>query len=137
VNDLTRLDPTKDAARIAHVVGQRKRLLILVEAHAKRIKVLNPGREQKAEGTPETKETSPRKKQEEVGSTPQQVPSEEAKGDKKEFKEGRDAREKVMQLVDQEGRNDDNRGEKNNTQEIAEAKPSEDKHEDETEVTKS
>jgi large subunit ribosomal protein L32e len=138
VNDLTRLDPTKDAARIAHVVGQRKRLLILAEARTKGVKVLNPGKEQKAEGTPETKETSPRKKQEEAGSTPQQVPPEEAKGDKKESKEGEDASEKVTQLGDQQGRNDGSRGEKNKSQEIvAEAKPNEDKYEDETEVTKS
>jgi large subunit ribosomal protein L32e len=138
VNDLTRLDPTKDAARIAHVVGQRKRLLILAEARTKGVKVLNPGKEQKAEGTPETKETSPRKKQEEAVSTPRQVPPEEAKGDKKESKEGEDAREKVAQLGDQKGPNDDSRGEKNNTQEIdAEAKPNGDKYEDETEVTKS
>jgi large subunit ribosomal protein L32e len=138
VNDLTRLDPATDSARIAHVVGQRKRLLILAEARAKGVKVLNPGKEQKAEDTPETKKTSPRKKQEEVGSTPQQVPSEEAKGDKKEIKKGEDVREKVTQLGDQDGQNDDNRGEKNNTQEIdAEAKPSEDKYENETEVTKS
>jgi large subunit ribosomal protein L32e len=138
VNDLTRLDPTKDAARIAHVVGQRKRLLILAEARTKGVKVLNPGKEQKAEGTPETKETPPRKKQEEAGSTPQQVPLEKAKGDKKESKEGEDASEKVTQLGDQKGPNDDSRGEKNKSQEIvAEAKPNEDKYEDETEVTKS
>ena len=138
VNDLTRLEPTKDAARIAHVVGQRKRLLILAEARTKGVKVLNPGKEQKAEGTPKTKEKSLRKKQEEVGSTPQEVPAEEAKGDKKESKEGENAREKVTQLGDQKGRKDDSRGEKNNIQEIdAEAKPNEDKYEDETEVTKS
>ena len=51
VNDLARLDPAKDAARIGHVVGQRKRLLILAEARSKSIKVLNPGKEQKAEAS--------------------------------------------------------------------------------------
>jgi large subunit ribosomal protein L32e len=49
VRELGRLDPLRDAARIAHVVGQRKRLLILAEARSKGIKILNPGREQKAE----------------------------------------------------------------------------------------
>jgi large subunit ribosomal protein L32e len=138
VNDLTQLDPTKDAARIAHVVGQRKRLLILAEARTKGVKVLNPGKERKAEGTPETKETSPRKKQEEAESTPQQVSADEAKGDKKKAREDEDAREELRQLVDQKGRNDDNRGEKINTQDIdVEEKPSEDKYEDESEVTKS
>jgi large subunit ribosomal protein L32e len=138
VNDLTQLDPTKDAARIAHVVGQRKRLLILAEARTKGVKVLNPGKEQKAEGTPETKETSPRKKQEEAESTPQQVSADEAKGDKKKAREDEDAREELRQLVDQKGRNDDNRGEKIDTRDIdVEEKPSEDKYEDESEVTKS
>ena len=62
VNDLARLDPAKDAARIGHVVGQRKRLLILAEARSKSIKVLNPGKEQKAEAASETKESTPKKK---------------------------------------------------------------------------
>jgi len=49
VKDLGRLSPTGDAARIGHAVGQRKRLLILAEARKMGIKVLNPGKEQKAE----------------------------------------------------------------------------------------
>lgn len=55
VKDLGRLDPAADAARIGHAVGQRKRLLILAEAHNKGIKVLNPGKEQKAEEASELK----------------------------------------------------------------------------------
>jgi large subunit ribosomal protein L32e len=55
VKDLGRLDPAADAARIGHAVGQRKRLLILAEAHNKGIKVLNPGKEQKAEEASESK----------------------------------------------------------------------------------
>src|ERR687893_2280701 len=55
VKDLGRLDPSKDAARIGHAVGQRKRLLILAEARNKGIKVLNPGKEQKAEEASEIK----------------------------------------------------------------------------------
>jgi large subunit ribosomal protein L32e len=63
VKDLGRLDPAADAARIGHAVGQRKRLLILAEAHNKGIKVLNPGREQKAEEASESKgESSIRKR---------------------------------------------------------------------------
>jgi large subunit ribosomal protein L32e len=62
VNDLASLDPSKDAARIAHVIGQRKRLLILAEARAKGIKVLNPGKEQKTEEISDTKDTSEEKK---------------------------------------------------------------------------
>jgi large subunit ribosomal protein L32e len=126
VNDLTRLAPSKDAARIAHVVGQRKRLLILAEARAKGVKVLNPGKEQKAEGTPETKKTSPRKKREEVVNTSKQEASEEPV---------EDAGEKVIQLDDQK---EQNNGEEGNTQEKkVEAEPSEDKNGDKSGVIKS
>ena len=135
VNDLTRLAPSKDAARIAHVVGQRKRLLILAEARAKGVKVLNPGKEQKAEGTPETKKTSPRKKREEVVNTSKQEASEEAKGNEIEFKAVEDAGEKVTQLDDQK---EQNNGEEDNTQEKkVEAEPSEDKNGDKSGVIKS
>jgi large subunit ribosomal protein L32e len=135
VNDLTRLVPSKDAARIAHVVGQRKRLLILAEARAKGVKVLNPGKEQKAEGTLETKKTSPRKKREAVVNTSKQEASEEAKGNEDEFKAVEDAGEKVTQLDDQK---EENNGEEDNTQEKkVEAEPSEDKNGDKSGVIKS
>ena len=135
VNDLTRLVPSKDAARIAHVVGQRKRLLILAEARAKGVKVLNPGKEQKAEDTPETKKTSPRKKREDVVNTLEQEASEESRGNEDEFKAVEDAGEKVTQLDDQK---EQNNGEENNTQEKkVEAEPSEDKNGDKSGVIKS
>lgn len=135
VNDLTRLVPSKDAARIAHVVGQRKRLLILAEARAKGVKVLNPGKEQKAEDTPETKKTSPRKKREEVVNTLEQEASEESRGNEDEFKAVEDAGEKVTQLDDQK---EQNNGEEDNTQEKkVEAEPSEDKNGDNSGVIKS
>jgi large subunit ribosomal protein L32e len=135
VNDLTRLVPSKDAARIAHVVGQRKRLLILAEARAKGVKVLNPGKEQKAEDTPETKKTSPRKKREEVVDTSKQEASEESRGNENEFKAVEDAGEKVTQLDDQK---EQNNGEEDNTQEKkVEAEPNEDKNGDKSGVIKS
>lgn len=135
VNDLTRLVPSKDAARIAHVVGQRKRLLILAEARAKGVKVLNPGKEQKAEDTPETKKTSPRKKREEVVNTLEQEASEESRGNENEFKAVEDAGEKVTQLDDQK---EQNNGEEDNTQEKkVKAEPSEDKNGDKSGVIKS
>ena len=135
VNDLTRLVPSNDAARIAHVVGQRKRLLILAEARAKGVKVLNPGKEQKAEDTPETKKTSPRKKREEVVDTSKQEASEESRGNENEFKAVEDAGEKVTQLDDQK---EQNNGEEDNTQEKkVKAEPSEDKNGDKSGVIKS
>jgi len=134
VNDLTRLVPSKDAARIAHVVGQRKRLLILAEARAKGVKVLNPGKEQKAEDTPETKKTSPRKKREEVVNTSKQEASEESRGNENEFKAVEDAGEKVTQLDDQK---EQNNGEEDNTQEKkVKTEPSEDKNGDKSGVIK-
>lgn len=135
VNDLTRLVPSKDAARIAHVVGQRKRLLILAEARAKGVKVLNPGKEQKAEDTPETKKTPLRKKREEVVDTSKQEASEESRGNENEFKAVEDAGEKVTQLDDQK---EQNNGEEDNTQEKkVKAEPSEDKNGDKSGVIKS
>jgi len=44
VKDLMRLDPMKDAARLAHTVGTRKRKEILAKATNIGIKVLNPGK---------------------------------------------------------------------------------------------
>lgn len=43
-NELQRLDPKKDAARISHTVGTRKRIIILEKAKNMGIKVLNPGK---------------------------------------------------------------------------------------------
>jgi large subunit ribosomal protein L32e len=104
VNDLARLDPSKDAARIAHVIGQRKRLLILAEARAKGIKVLNPSKEQKAEEISDTKDTSEGKKGEKSLSTAERVElkeeeEEEEREDEKEFEadeEKDDENEKLM-----------------------------------------
>jgi large subunit ribosomal protein L32e len=43
VNELELVDPSIQAARIAHTVGKKKRALILAEAKQKEIRVLNPG----------------------------------------------------------------------------------------------
>jgi large subunit ribosomal protein L32e len=43
VNDLYKLDPKKDAARLAHTVGARKRKEIISQATNMHIKILNPG----------------------------------------------------------------------------------------------
>jgi large subunit ribosomal protein L32e len=42
--DLMKIDPKKDAARIAHTVGNKKRIDIVTEATKLKIKVLNPGK---------------------------------------------------------------------------------------------
>ena len=41
VNDLLKLNKDKDAARIAHTVGKKKRLEIILKAESIGIKVLN------------------------------------------------------------------------------------------------
>jgi large subunit ribosomal protein L32e len=44
VNELAGLDPKKDAARLGHTVGKRKRLAIISKAAERGIKVLNSGK---------------------------------------------------------------------------------------------
>ena len=103
VNDLASLDPSKDAARIAHVIGQRKRLLILAEARAKGIKVLNPGKEQKAEETPGTENTSGEKRGERSQSTAERGELKEREGeeDEEEFESDDEEDDKNEKLTRQ------------------------------------
>lgn len=44
VVELAKLDPKKDAARLGHTVGKRKRIAIIAKANELGIKVLNAGR---------------------------------------------------------------------------------------------
>lgn len=44
LKDLMRLDPKKDAARMGHAVGRRKRIEIVAKASELGIKVLNAGK---------------------------------------------------------------------------------------------
>ncbi len=46
VDELSTIDATGQAARIAHTVGKKKRALILAEAKVKKITILNPGVEE-------------------------------------------------------------------------------------------
>jgi large subunit ribosomal protein L32e len=43
VNEVTAVNPTVQAARIAHTVGKKKRVLIIAEAKKKKLRILNPG----------------------------------------------------------------------------------------------
>src|SRR5918997_1015297 len=87
VKDLGRLDPAGDAARIGHAVGQRKRLLILAEARNKGIKVLNPGKEKKAEEASEIKGEPSIKKKGETTEVSKELRAKDA-GDEDEAQEG-------------------------------------------------
>ena len=44
VSELNKLDPKKDAARLAHTVGARKRKEIVSQATSMQIKLINPGK---------------------------------------------------------------------------------------------
>lgn len=48
--DLEKINPKLEAARIAHVVGENKRLLIIEEAQKLGIRVLNPGHKEEKTG---------------------------------------------------------------------------------------
>jgi len=52
--DLEGIDPKTQAARIAHTVGENKRVLILEDAKKANIRILNPGLKKPAEIVPET-----------------------------------------------------------------------------------
>ena len=61
--DLIKIDPKKDAVRIAHGVGNKKRIDIVTEAIKLKIKILNPGKVE-AEKSPEKVDTKPKKEAE-------------------------------------------------------------------------
>jgi hypothetical protein len=79
--DLQKIDPKTQVARIAHTVGENKRVLILDEAKKASIRVLNPGLKRPAEAAPVAPETEP----ETAGTTAEEkkeaaeAPSEKAK----------------------------------------------------------
>ena len=52
--DLEKLDPKTQAARIAHTVGENKRVQILEDAKKANIRILNPGLKKPTEAPPET-----------------------------------------------------------------------------------
>jgi large subunit ribosomal protein L32e len=89
--DLTKIDPNKDAARIAHGVGNKKRIDIVTEATKLKIKILNPGKIE-AKKLPEKVEKKPKKEAEAKVETKPKKEA-EAKG-KKEVK-GKSSRKKV------------------------------------------
>ncbi|HXZ90382.1 MAG TPA: 50S ribosomal protein L32e [Candidatus Dormibacteraeota bacterium] len=57
--DLEGVDPKTQAVRIAHTVGERKRVDILDQAKKANIRVLNPGPKKEPEVTPEVTTTEP------------------------------------------------------------------------------
>lgn len=94
VKDLQGLDPKLHAGRIAHTVGENKRVQILEEAKKSNIRILNPGLKKPAEAVPEvapelttptpTPESSEVKKEE--TESPEQKPKAQKKAKPKAVK---------------------------------------------------
>jgi hypothetical protein len=93
--DLQGLDPNTQVARIAHTVGENKRIQITEEAKKTNIKILNPGLKkptepevvvepQPAEGTNEAKEVT----------TPTEKPTEENRQEEKPKQTGKASKRK-------------------------------------------
>ena len=61
LKDLTKIDPKVDAVRIAHTVGNRKRIEIVTEATKLKMKILNPGNIEAIKKLPKKAETKPKK----------------------------------------------------------------------------
>ena len=57
-NDLAKIDPGKDAIRISHTVGRRKREEIMAEAIRLNLKVLNPRKAKGEQTKPEVEKTA-------------------------------------------------------------------------------
>ena len=61
LKDLTKIDPKVDAVRIAHTVGNKKRIEIVTEATKLKMKILNPGKIEAIKKLPKKAETKPMK----------------------------------------------------------------------------
>jgi large subunit ribosomal protein L32e len=61
IKDLTKIDPKVDAVRIAHTVGNKKRIEIVTEATKLKMKILNPGKIEAMKKLPKKAETKPKK----------------------------------------------------------------------------
>lgn len=81
--DLAHIDPKTQAARIAHTVGENKRVQILDDAKKANIRVLNPGLKKPVEAAPEvvtepTPETRPSAEAQPTAETTPEAPPEPA-----------------------------------------------------------
>ena len=81
--DLSKIDPKVDAVRIAHGVGNKKRIDIVTEATKLKIKILNPGKVEALKKLPKKVETKPKKEAEAKVEKPKKE-AEESEKPKKE-----------------------------------------------------
>ena len=61
IKDLRKIDSKVDAVRIAHTVGNKKRIEIVTEATKLKMKILNPGKIESLKKLPKKAETKPKK----------------------------------------------------------------------------
>ncbi|HEY7778172.1 MAG TPA: 50S ribosomal protein L32e [Nitrososphaeraceae archaeon] len=85
VKDLTKINPKIDAVRIAHTVGNKKRIDIVTEATKLKMKILNPGKIEAIKKLPKKAETKP-KKEPAATTTTTTTPTEKIEKPKKEPK---------------------------------------------------
>jgi large subunit ribosomal protein L32e len=83
VQDLEGIDPKTHVARIAHTVGENKRVQIIDEAKKKKIRILNPGLKRQPAAVPEVaaepSEAEPAETKEEPSTEPATRPKEKPK----------------------------------------------------------
>jgi large subunit ribosomal protein L32e len=94
VNDLSKVDPKTQAARIAHTVGKRKRASIIAEAKELNIKILNV----KVSAAVEKKEGEEEAEGEETG----QTEIAETEAEKEEAHEGEEQAEETEEEAEEE-----------------------------------
>ncbi|HEX5920677.1 MAG TPA: 50S ribosomal protein L32e [Nitrososphaeraceae archaeon] len=82
--DLSKIDPKVDAVRIAHGVGNKKRIDIVTEATKLKIKILNPGKVEALKKLPKKVETKPKKEPEAKVEKPKKEPEAKVEKPKKE-----------------------------------------------------
>jgi large subunit ribosomal protein L32e len=91
VDELSKIDPTTQAARIAHTVGKRKRAQILTEGRKLKIVILNAREKAETEAKEEAAETEQVEKPAEKPKKPakkEKEPKETQKKSKKKIKQG-------------------------------------------------
>ncbi len=82
--DLSKINPKVDAVRIAHTVGNKKRIDIVTEATKLKIKILNPGKVEALKKLPKKAETKPKKEAEAKVEKPKKEAEAKGKKPKKE-----------------------------------------------------
>ena len=93
--DLSKIDPKVDAVRIAHCVGNKKRIDIVTKATKLKIKILNPGNVEALRKLPKQAETKPKKEAEAKVEKPKEAEVKVEKPKKEPKEKGKSVGKKV------------------------------------------